>query len=510
MAKAIAARNQGDDYQALYFWLRACDLFDPRKGVERVFLEKEGVKAFDDVVVSFKSGTNFDEKGEALTADYFQVKFHVTANGAITAEGLTDPAFINATSMSLLQRLHNAQKAHAPDGKGVRFKLYTPWSVDPGDALAEIYSHVDGSIRLDRLFSGGKNSKMGKVRKLWRDHLGLAADDELKPILLPLRLIRGPEFTELQDQLAGAVQVAGLAPMARGARLKHYEDLGRKLIAEGRTEFDRGKIEQICRRENLWNGGPVQVENASRVAIRSFERFTDGMEAQQDIFLDLLPFFEKRCLRPGHTWEGDIFPKVNDFVRSRVEGRKCCILSLPVHSTIAFLAGTLLDPKSGIEILLRQRGPRGEHTWSFDDEAAVTEFDENWTIEESVIGKGTGLAISINLAINTSTGVSDFLRRTEAPVGRLLKLTPICGSRLSSVRDGAHARRLAELAANMIRDNRTETERPAPARLFMAGPNAFSFCLGRHWRGLGSVILHEHDFESGDPSAYLPSLTLPV
>lgn len=32
MANAVIARNQGDDYQAKYFWLKACRLFQPHKG----------------------------------------------------------------------------------------------------------------------------------------------------------------------------------------------------------------------------------------------------------------------------------------------------------------------------------------------------------------------------------------------------------------------------------------------------------------------------------------------
>jgi hypothetical protein len=137
MAQAIVAREQGDEYQARWFWMNVCRMFDNRSKVIRVIYEQENVKSFDDLGVFYKEGMQ-DENGNPLTADYTQVKFHVTAAGAITWQGMTDPAFINASSISLLQRLKNAQQQYAPQGVGSRFSLYTPWSVHPDDLLASI------------------------------------------------------------------------------------------------------------------------------------------------------------------------------------------------------------------------------------------------------------------------------------------------------------------------------------------------------------------------------------
>src|SRR6266545_7120355 len=132
MAKAVVPRMQGDDYQARLFWILACRLFDDRPKVIRVANEKENIKFFDDVAV-FSTNGMVDHQGHALSADYYQIKFHVTAAGDITWEGMTDPAFINASSVSILQRLKNAQRQCAPDGLGSRFTLYTPWFVRSGD-----------------------------------------------------------------------------------------------------------------------------------------------------------------------------------------------------------------------------------------------------------------------------------------------------------------------------------------------------------------------------------------
>src|SRR5438270_685112 len=120
MANAVIPRKQGDDYQARFFWLHACRLFQPHAKVARVGFELDRVKAFDDVAVFYEPPIT-DEYGAPLAADYYQVKFHVDLAGAFTWRGLMDPGFINATSVSLLERVRDAVQALAPGGTGSRF-----------------------------------------------------------------------------------------------------------------------------------------------------------------------------------------------------------------------------------------------------------------------------------------------------------------------------------------------------------------------------------------------------
>ncbi len=172
MAMAIAARTAGDDYQARLFWLQACRLLLPRPdGVEQVGFETGGVKAFDDVVTYYVDGHS-DEDGLPLRADYFQVKYHVDAAGALTADSLCDPAFVSGTSVSILQRLLDGQREHAPKGTGVRFVLYTTWDIDSRDDLAKLVR--EGRISWRILSQGGPTSRMGRIREKWRKHLGPA------------------------------------------------------------------------------------------------------------------------------------------------------------------------------------------------------------------------------------------------------------------------------------------------------------------------------------------------
>ena len=122
MAKAIAARIQGDDYQARFFWLQICRLFQTHTKVVQVGYELNDFKSIDDVVVIYSPAIS-DGRGGLTSNDYFQIKFHVTQNGVITCQSLIDPKFIGATSFSFLQNVMNAHGKNKTKKINCRFIL---------------------------------------------------------------------------------------------------------------------------------------------------------------------------------------------------------------------------------------------------------------------------------------------------------------------------------------------------------------------------------------------------
>jgi hypothetical protein len=135
-----------------------------------------GPKAFDDVLVEYDSAhAPQDHHGCPVLRDHYQCKWHVRP-GQFGYADLIDPAFTNATSQSFLQRARAAQAQHAPGGEGVRFKLVTNWRLDHDDPLMRIVLQQTHALDLDWLFDGTTPaSAMGKVRKVWGNHL--AADE---------------------------------------------------------------------------------------------------------------------------------------------------------------------------------------------------------------------------------------------------------------------------------------------------------------------------------------------
>ncbi|GAB2673814.1 hypothetical protein ACFQWB_09700 [Paenibacillus thermoaerophilus] len=145
MSKAVIARMQGDEYQALYFWYKACGLFHPHSKIKSISYEYDVAKSFDDVVIEYNQPIA-DEYDGMIDMDFYQIKFHVTNNGEMTYSSLTDPSFINATSVSFLQRLKDSVLSMTGQGKRCRFYLVTPWGISASDQLAELVSNVGGNF----------------------------------------------------------------------------------------------------------------------------------------------------------------------------------------------------------------------------------------------------------------------------------------------------------------------------------------------------------------------------
>ncbi len=67
------------------------------------------------------------------------------------------------------------------------FTLVTTDQITQGDALGELVSRNDGRLRLHKLFDGTTDrSRMGKVRKLWREHMDFEDDAQLDVRRTPL------------------------------------------------------------------------------------------------------------------------------------------------------------------------------------------------------------------------------------------------------------------------------------------------------------------------------------
>ncbi len=186
MADAVIARWHGDNYQARIFWENALNLLAPHSCVVEVTFEANGPKAFDDVVVKYdppvvRSGP------DRVSAEYTQVKWYTQTGGRFGYADFIDPDFIGAKSFSLLQRLHQARSSAPPTA---RFAFLTTYRIKDGDPLAELVSGHDRSLLVEKLFDDTTDrSRMGAVRKCWREHLQLADDHQLKAVVQGLRVL---------------------------------------------------------------------------------------------------------------------------------------------------------------------------------------------------------------------------------------------------------------------------------------------------------------------------------
>ena len=142
MNKIINARQDGDNYQQLYFWYYAMKMFNTDEGIEKIEFESEERKYFDDLVVFYKKGfypKNYLNK--PISKEFFQIKYHVKNTELLSTDTLMNGKYINAKT-SILQRLKKLNEKYNPDD--IHYIFISPHDVDPNDALYKLISNDDG------------------------------------------------------------------------------------------------------------------------------------------------------------------------------------------------------------------------------------------------------------------------------------------------------------------------------------------------------------------------------
>lgn len=506
MTQAIATLIDGHAFQARQFWWRAAQLLDPHSPILRVAFEC-GPKSFDDIWVEYDpTRAPSDQFGRPLLREHIQCKWHASP-GSYTYTDLTLPAFVNAETFSLLQRAHRAQIDHAPRGEGARFRLLTNWRLAKDDPLRDLIGNRSGALRTERLVEGKTaRSRMGALRKHWRDHLGI--DDEAL-----LRLSNTLAFSEASDtlddwraHLDARFALVGLRRVPPNESAFPYDGLVYAWLGQGRIEFDRVQFEQTCKREGLLVGNAAPRPRT--IGVKSFEHAVDRLEDRCVKVLDLVPVFDERFIRSEDDWAQSLYPQLKTFLLEAAKAEEHLRLVLDAHATLAYAAGTVLDLKSGRAVDIEQRAPIRQ-IWSADDSAP----DSLWpamTYEIVEFGSGGGeMAVAVALTHDISADVQDYLKREVPSVSRLLVCRPDGGVGPRSVACGRHAFDLAQSMAATVKRERQQTASQA-THVFVAGPNAFTFFAGQHHRTMGRMKLYEYDFEGQRSGTYLPSLTLPL
>ncbi len=422
-----------------------------------------------------------------------------------------DPGFINASSISILQRLRDAQQRFAPEGRGCRFYIYSPWIIHPDDEMAGLVEQTDGRIRWSVLSEGGARSKMGEVRTAWREHLRLGSDEELRLVLAPVRIIKGPNLDGLSEQLNLRLQLAGLRPVQEGTIINQYDDLARKFIERGRSCFTRREIEEICKKEGLWYGRVVAETDTMHLGIRSFWLFAENLEDETDETLCLLHHFNGRYPKDPSLWGKAIVPEVTRFLRKATPTSRPYSIQLQTHGTIAFLAGWELPPKSGVNIVPIQYSSTGRYVWKSENITPEIERKyPTWGVSSTQLesSKGVDTVLTISATHDIERDVSVFARQNIETARRLFNFRlPIIGP--TSIIDGTHAQLLAQSLVSTVMEIQRDQNNTGVLHIFFAAPNGLLFMIGRLSHVLGRLVLYEHDFERGGDS-YSPSISFPT
>ena len=502
MANAVVARWHGDNYQARIFWDNALNLLLPDSCVVEVTFEADRPKAFDDVVVKYdppvaRSGP------DRVSAEYHQVKWHVETGGRFGFEDFTDPTFIGAHSFSLLQRLKQARKS-AP--ASAHFTFLTTYRIKDGDPLARLISGNDGTLLVERLFDGTTDrSRMGKVRKHWREHLELGCDDDLRETVRGLRVIDGyRSLDQLRAQINLKAQLVGLRACSAADSDFRYDELARQLKVRQLSALNRESLLELCREEGLLLERPETPDPFLAIAIRSFlGPAADIVGAAAEDTLLLTDDFRQRYLHDGSEWQRDIRPRVETFLRAAVKKSAKLRLILDAHASIAFLAGVALNLKSGVETQLVQKGRVGARAWRADDGSEGGRFE----IVQEQLCEGRDIAVAISVSQSAAAHARAYAEAQLPKVGKLISFALPTGPGQQRVAGGEHAATLAEQISNHVRTVKAE-DPDAIIHIFAAAPNSLLFYLGQHHQAIAPCIVYEFDFDRQAHKTYQPSFLI--
>lgn len=505
MTQAVTIRRDGDTFQARMFWLRAAHLLLPDTDIDRVGFEI-GPKSFDDIWIDFRRGRGRrDQYGALLSREHTQCKWHSTP-GTFGYADLVDPEFINANARSLLQRAHSARIALPTEDATVRFKLVSNWQIDRNDPLRLMIGARSSALRVDRLFeTKTDNSKVGAVRKLWREHLGI--DDDALGAFASSLAFGGTwhSLDELREQLDLLFRASGLRRIPSHESAFLYDDLIFQWMGQGRLEFDPGSLRAACSSEGLLL---EQAERTFSIGVKSFEHPFDALEDRCIDVLDLTSEFDDRFIREDEDWTDKLYPALHAFLTTAGRTSPRLRLILDTHASLAFAAGSVLNLKSGRIVDIEQR-TIGHAVWSADDrqpDPAWAQLDtETFDLENDQVET----AVAIGLTHDIAHDVRAYIEASLPTVGRLLVCRPSGGSGTQSVQCGRHAFDLAAEVVARVRAAQTAGT-CSMMHIFIAAPNTFTFFLGQRQPLLGRTRLYEFDFAYERSGSYAPSLTLPM
>lgn len=283
-----------------------------------------------------------------------------------------------------------------------------------------------------------------------------------------------------------------------------------------------GKLFDMASTVPISRERPARVTHAQpeaappvRLGVRSFVGWGRDMEARNDAVLDLTQYFDPdspngRFIKEKEWWQDKVFPDLRDFLLKSLDEHRPLLLDFAAHSSIAFAAGWLLEPKSGLDVRVRQRtGAEGEFEWGPKDgrEHEGPLWLERPDVELDAQAADVAAALSVSQP-DVRQDVEAFIRNQECPIARIVDASvPEPGGR--SVQGGAHALRLAQAVISRVRTKRPH-ERGGRVHFFCAAPNALVFYLGQLAASLERSVLYEFPFRiEGSYGKYQKSIELP-
>jgi hypothetical protein len=240
-------------------------------------------------------------------------------------------------------------------------------------------------------------------------------------------------------------------------------------------------------------------------------RWGDEMRKGADGYLELEEYFEGRPIREPSLWRTEVYPRLERFLHRWARTGEPLLLDFAAHASIAFAAGWVLEAKSGLDVVIRQRGGgRKPLEWEPDDGTGRPQPLWCQVPDQVLDAKASDLMLGLSASNDIRADVEEYLRISGLRVTRLVHARIYPDPSQFAVAGGEHSLQLAHGVALMA-SSRTPAERRGTLHVFASAPNALMFYLGQLAGSFGRVQLYEHPrFRQPDSFGhYVKSLGLP-
>jgi hypothetical protein len=223
-----------------------------------VEMEVRDVEAVDDLKVEYRPGIN--DNGARVDVDYFQIKFHVSQVGYVSAKHLITPAWTR-TKEPILKRFWLAWKELRQQPQAPRLILRTNWQWDP---TCPLWKKLREDGRLDPdFFSVDPSPNICEIRDRWQNACGATDSGEFLAFLQALRFqISTRLLHETEDTLRDRCRIAGVRTMTAEVDCNAYDDLGMRLLERGETRHTAKSLKKVLAQAGLMDSATEQSGSA--------------------------------------------------------------------------------------------------------------------------------------------------------------------------------------------------------------------------------------------------------
>lgn len=249
-------------------------------------------------------------------------------------------------------------------------------------------------------------------------------------------------------------------------------------------------------------GMPTSLDgNPLTLTIRSFIHPAQKIVETADHMLCITELFNNRKLVKG-TWE-DLKQLIRQFLFKFIKAGKQYKIFVPLHGSLAFYTGRILDFKCGAEISVFQISPQLE-LWPLSPQIECQNKNK-WNVEEFKTGNdGHEIAFALSVAQPIISDVELYVKNRQPGISQLVHLY-LDDVNTQSIKDSSHAFNLAYQAVAIFRNKSREFE-ATRLHLFFAAPVVFSVMLGQQSWFLNNITVYEYDPDAAALDAYSPSI----